>query len=479
MKLLQITVAIVLGLAVNVFAADEGWVDLFNGKDLTGWVQRGGKASYTVENGVLVGSSVVDTPNSFLCTEKNYDNFILELEFKCNPKLNSGVQVRSECFETEKKLNLNGKDKVIPAGRVHGYQIEIDMDPGKKRWWVGGIYDEARRAWLFPGALGGDGKAFTEQGARLAKQEDWNKFRVECIGSSIKTFLNGEQRAAITDSMTPTGLIGLQVHGVGKDKAKEGMKVCWRNIRIKPVAVGQACVANPVLCAANCCPAPMNTLTDDEKKAGWKLLWDGKTTNGWRSAKGPKFPEKGWEIKDGMLMVMPAGGKESDAGGDIITVDKYSSFELKAEFRLTPGANSGIKFFVDPELNKGPGSSIGLEFQVLDDSRHPDAKLGRDGNRTIGSCYDLIAAPKDKKVKEIGEWNEARIVSKGKHVEYYLNGVKTVEYDRGSKEFRELVAKSKYAKWPNFGELPSGHILLQEHGDQVWYRNVKIRVLPE
>jgi Domain of Unknown Function (DUF1080) len=227
--------AVLLAIALSLPASAAEWVDLFNGKDLKGWVQRGGKAVYKVEGGAIVGSTVVDTPNSFLCTEKEYGDFILEVEFKVDPQLNSGVQVRSECFETNKTIQAGGKEIKIPAGRVHGYQVEIDMDPAKKRWWVGGIYDEGRRAWLFPGILGGDKEAFTAQGAKIVKQGDWNKFRVEAKGNSIKTWLNGESRAEIKDDMTLKGLIALQVHGIGKDKTKENIKVSWRNVRLQPL----------------------------------------------------------------------------------------------------------------------------------------------------------------------------------------------------------------------------------------------------
>jgi hypothetical protein len=233
-------IPVLLGIAVllkgSVFAAEEGWGNLFNGKDLTGWVQRGGKAKYTVNDGVIVGSTVLNTDNSFLCTEKDYGDFILELDFKVHPSLNSGVQVRSECFETATTLTVGGKEIKIPAGRVHGYQVEIDMDPARKRWWTGGLYDEARRGWLYPGELGGSKETFTEQGTKLSKQREWNHFRVEAVGDSIKIFLNGEARAEIKDGMTRRGLIGLQVHSVGKDKEKEGITVQFRNIRLKPVS---------------------------------------------------------------------------------------------------------------------------------------------------------------------------------------------------------------------------------------------------
>ena len=183
-----------------------------------------------------------------------------------------------------------------------------------------------------------------------------------------------------------------------------------------------------------------------------------------------------------MASVEKSGGAEATNGGDIITTRDYRNFELSVDFRLTPGANSGIKYFVDPNLLKGDGSAIGLEFQLLDDERHPDSKMGRDGNRTIGSLYDLITArtlsdtdSPGKRVNAPGEWNRAVIVVRGKHVEHWLNGFKVVEYERGSPAFRALVARSKYAKWPNFGEWEQGPILLQDHGDRVDFRSIKLR----
>jgi hypothetical protein len=228
-------IAFTVLLTTSLLAAEDGWLKLFNGKDLTGWIQRGGKAKYEVKDGIIVGSTVPNTDNSFLCTEKDYADFILELEFKVDPKLNSGVQVRSECFDKPTTVKAGGKDIKIPAGRVHGYQVEIDMDPVRKRWWTGGIYDEARRGWLYPGDQGGSNEAFTADGAKLSKPGEWNRFRIEAAGDSIKTFLNGEPRAEIKDDMTRRGLIALQVHSIGKDEKKAGITVQFRNIRLKPM----------------------------------------------------------------------------------------------------------------------------------------------------------------------------------------------------------------------------------------------------
>ncbi len=223
-------------------------------------------------------------------------------------------------------------------------------------------------------------------------------------------------------------------------------------------------------------PSAHNTLTPAEQADGWRLLFDGTTTNGWRNAHAESFPDKGWAVRDGELVVLESGGGEAAHGGDIVTVDEYGDFELQLDFKLTPGANSGIKYFVTEKVGTpGRGSAIGLEYQLLDDERHPDAKMGIDGNRTVGSLYDLIAAPTDKNLRPVGEWNTARIVSKGRKVEHWLNGTKLIEFERGSDEFRKLVAGSKYKDFESFGEAASGHILLQDHGNTVHFRNIRIK----
>jgi len=232
-------------------------------------------------------------------------------------------------------------------------------------------------------------------------------------------------------------------------------------------------------------PAAPNTLTDAETSAGWRLLWDGKSSDGWRTPQSERFPVKGWEMTNGVLTVLPSSGGESGGGGDIITKQRFSNFELVVDFKIIEGANSGIKYFVQPNISPidkagkptAGGSAIGPEYQLLDDLRHPDAKLGRDGNRTLGSLYDLIPASTNKHPNPIGEWNTARIVVTGKHVEHWLNGEKILEYDRGSEKFRKLVAESKFKNIPDFVEWTDGYILLQDHGNRVSFRNVKIRVL--
>lgn len=425
------------------------WEEIFNGENLSGWTQKGGEAIYTIEDDVIVGTTLANTPNSFLCTEKTYGDFILEFDVLVDSRMNSGVQIRSESYPEYKD------------GRVHGYQIEIDPSD---RGWSAGIYDEARRGWLYPVDLNPDG-------LRSLKLDEWNTYRVECIGTSIKTWINGVACANLYDEMTDEGFIALQVHSIGKDPEHEGMVVKWKNLRIITENAEQYATETT---------APefsrlVNKLTIYEKEQNWKLLFDGSTPNGWRKIYGETFPENGWVIEDGVLTVLASDGAESENGGDIVTEQEYANFDLQLEFKITKGANSGIKYYVtESENNKG--SAIGLEYQILDDKVHPDAKLGNhEGSRTLSSLYDLIKASDMKRFYGVGVWNSARIVSSHGHVEHYLNGIKVLEFERGSEGYRQLVAESKYKIWENFGEAEAGHILLQDHGNEVSFRSIKIK----
>lgn len=218
-----------------------------------------------------------------------------------------------------------------------------------------------------------------------------------------------------------------------------------------------------LMTAVVCTSAAHNELTPDEKKAGWKLLFDGKTTQGWRGFKKQSFPERGWTVKDGELR-LEAGSK----AGDIITEDKFSEFDLTWEWKLPEGANNGIKYFILEER----GSAIGHEYQMI------DAKAGDASNPThkTASFYDVLA-PSEIPQKPPGEWNHSRVLVKGNHVEHWLNGKKVLEYELGSEEALAAVQKSKFKSVEGFGKRHNGHILLTYHNDPVSYRNIKIRPL--
>lgn len=434
----------------QVSFAQENWQSLFNGKDLKGWKQLNGQAKYEVKNNEIVGTTVLNQPNSFLVTEEVYGDFILELEFRLDAEMNSGLQFRSESKPDYQN------------GRVHGYQMEIDPSP---RAWTGGIYDEGRRDWLYP-------LEYNPEGKKAYKKGDWNKCRIECIGNVLRTWVNGIPTGYVVDNLTPKGFIALQVHSISKPE-EEGKQIRWRNIRIQTKNLKPSPPDN--IFVVNLVP---NTVSEQEKQQGVKLLFDGKTTTGWRGAHKEKFPEKGWLVEDGILSVVKSTGGESTNGGDIVTEEEFGAFDLQFEFKLTEGANSGVKYFVT-EQEKSSGSAIGLEYQILDDAVHPDAKQGVVGNRTLASLYDLIPSVKVQRgLRKIGEWNWGRIVVyPDNRIEHWLNGYKVVEYQRGTPIYQALVARSKYQQWDKFGMAEKGRILLQDHGDAVSFRSIRIRPL--
>jgi len=455
MRYLKLLLPLLLCCSGSVLFAQSGWTDLFDGKTLNGWKTATGSAKFSVEQGMIVGTSVPDSRNSFLITEREFDDFVLELDVRIDDTSNnSGIQIRSH-------FNPDGNNG---QGQVYGFQYEIDPSP---RSWSGGIYDEGRRDWLYPVSLNSQANTPMPVGS-------FNHVRIECIGNEVRTWLNGKPVAYVVDEMDKKGFIGLQVHAVSKPELA-GRKVFFKNIRIQTKNLSSIAPYPPGVFVVN---TVANSLNSYENMGGWKLLFNGKDSAGWVGAYKNVFPEKGWKIKDGLMSVISSEGKESANGGDIVTTNEYAAFDLSFEFKMTTGANSGVKYFVTLS-EKNTGSAIGLEYQILDDSLHPDAKLGRDGNRTLSSLYDLIPSKKQPRfIHTIGQWNTGRIiVFPNNHVEHYLNGVKVLEYERGSAAFRDLVAISKYKVWQNFGESPKGHILLQDHGDEVAFRSIKIRKL--
>ncbi|AZI26382.1 DUF1080 domain-containing protein [Pedobacter sp. G11] len=451
LKLKKYTTLALSLIGFSAFAQNSA--PLFDGKTLKGWKQVVGKATYTASNGMIIGTTVKDSPNSYLVTEKEYSDFVLEFDVKIDgADNNSGVQTRSHVDPS----GDGGK------GKVYGRQVEIDPS---ERAWSAGIYDEGRRLWLYPLSLHPEAKS-------LFKKDTFNHYKVECIGQETKTWLNGKPVAYVIDTLDQSGFIGLQVHGIGNNSNLEGKKVYFKNINIRTQNLKPTSFENGIF-QVNYTP---NTLSAYEKANGYKLLFDGQSSKGWKGAYKKGFPEKGWLVENGTMSVQPSDGGESTNGGDIVTEDQFAAFDLSFDFRLTEGANSGVKYFVTlSEGNKG--SAIGLEFQVLDDEKHPDAKLGKNGNRTLSSLYDLIKGKKDgNNTRKIGEWNTGRVVVyPDNRVEHYLNGIKTLEYMRGSEAFRALVAGSKYKDWKGFGEADKGHILLQDHGNRVSFRSIKIK----
>ena len=311
-------IAIFFMISPTTHAGDDGWTMLFNGKDFTGFKQLNGEAKYTVEDGMMVGTTKLKTPNSFMATEKTYGDFILEVDLLVDPSMNSGIQIRS----------LSNTD--YNNGRVHGYQVEIDP---AERAWSGGIYDEARRGWLYPLDV-------NQKGREAFKNGEWNHYRIEAIGNSIRTWINGIPCADLIDDMTAEGFIAFQVHGIGKPE-QEGKQIKWKNIKIKTENLVQSPWTDVFV--VNMVP---NYLSPQERAQGWRLLFDGKTTDGWRGAHKEAFPVGGWEVDNGELVVLSQGGAESQGGGDIVTLDEYSTFEFQTDFMLTEGANSGIKYLM-------------------------------------------------------------------------------------------------------------------------------------
>jgi hypothetical protein len=442
------TVALLAMSGVCIAAGDA--TPLFDGKTLNGWKPLGGTAEYRVVDGVIVGISKLEKVNSFLVTEDDYSDFVFEFDVRQDiGPTNSGVQFRSEA------------NRDWQNGRVHGYQA--DIDPSDKAW-SGGIYEEAQRGWFYTGDMNPAGKS-------LYKYGEWNHFRIEALGPRLRVWINGKPASDVIDDGHRSGFFGLQVHSV--DTAQEaGRSTSWKNLTVQTNVVKPAPPMGIFI--RNNLP---NDLDAEEKAQGWKLLWDGKTAKGWRSAAGGPFPEKGWSTTNGELAVAKQSG-----GGDIMTEAQFGAFELQMEFRTTEGANSGIFYLLTAAHDPASGAPLGLEYQILDDERHPDAKAGIDGNRTIASLYDIYPRAKLRTnvgVKPVvGAWQHARIVCrKDGSVEHWLNGVKVLEFNRHSADYRAHVAQSKFKSTAGFGEAERGHILLQDHGDAVSFRSIKIREL--
>lgn len=443
-------VMLALSTSATVAVAAGKGTPLFDGKTLQGWKQLGGNADYAVVDGTIVGTSKPDKVNSFLVTEKSFTDFILDFDVRQDVgPTNSGVQFRS----------LSTPD--FENGRVHGYQA--DIDPSDKAW-SGGIYEEAQRGWFYTGDMNPASKP-------LYKFGEWNHFRIEMIGKHMRVWINGKPSSDVIDDGHDQGFFGLQVHSISSAE-EAGRTTTWKNLVVQTKDLKRAPPMGILI--RNNLP---NNLDPEEKAQGWRLLWDGKTTKGWRGADSDAFPAKGWNTADGELAVVSKGG-----GGDIMTTEEFGAFELQMEFKVSAGANSGIFYYLTSPHDPASGAPLGLEYQILDDERHPDAKLGTNGNRTLASLYDIY--PRTTLRTNVGikpvvdAWQHARIVALADgSVEHWLNGTKVLEYNRKSDDYKAHVAASKFRNTPDFGTAAKGRILLQDHGDAVSYRSIKIRPL--
>jgi 3-keto-disaccharide hydrolase len=230
-------------------------------------------------------------------------------------------------------------------------------------------------------------------------------------------------------------------------------------------------------------PAEPNELTAAELNAGWRLLFDGRTLVGWRGLGYDTVPRAHWVVEDGTIKKIASGkvptlpdGQPLN-GGDLMTVDTYGDFELTWEWKVTPGANSGVKYNVSEELSMAQApnhAALGFEYQILDDDRHEDGKLP---THRAGALYDLIAPSAAKHLRAVGEWNQSRVIFRGRHGEHWLNGRKILEFELGTARMDSLLAKSKYKSIAGFGDRRKGHIVLQDHGDEVYFRSIKVREL--
>ena len=422
---------------------DNGWLPLFNGRNFEGWKQSGRENLFDIENGEIVASINEGVAFSYLVTDKTYSDFVLEFELLIDNELTGGIFFGS---------TVHGAD-------VKGYQHKLYP---QSPIWNNGIYDGAGKRWLYTQAL-------AQQGKTAYKMGEWNLYRIECIGNRIRTWVNNKPVAYIIDQNNISGHIVLQIDPVHTNEAK-GKQIRWRNIKIKtqqldPVLSADTYVVNRV----------PNTLSGPEEEQGWKLLFDGKSTRGWVNVYNPSaFPDEGWIVEDGMICAVPNRPGARVKGTDIVSTEKFKAFDLQFEFSYAEGANSGVKYALG---NGGP--AVGLEYQILDDKRHPDANGGKLGNRRLSSLYDLIPADRlGELTNGPGNWNYGRIVvSPDNRVEHWLNGVKVVEYERGSGIYHVLVAHSKYAEFEGFGIVEESPVLLQYHQDEVKFRSIKIKKL--
>jgi|GEM_PF-233207 len=405
--------------------AGEGFVDLFNGKDLTGWVARGGKCTFEVKDGEIVGTCVKGSPSTYLSTERDdFGDFVATAELKWEVDGNTGVMFRA-------KVKNDGKKET-----VYGPQAEME-DEGKGRGWSGGIYGQSCGGYYYPVWLA-DKRHVAARAAQ--KRGEWNRITIQCEGEVMKTWLNGVPVSHVVNGEFMKGFFGLQVHSGSKGQIR------FRNLRVKEL----------------------------KQKAKGKVglhgvpLFDGKTLAGWRGYKMEGLP-KSWEVRDGSIF---CNGKDKT---NLITEKKYTNFELTGEWKISKGGNSGILLRV-AEVTPWASSS-GLEIQVID---HADGWKEVNGSsiglgQAAGALYAVYPS-KNAAIKKAGEWNTVRVRIVGSKIQLHQNGVELVDADMESKDWKKRVAASKFKDSEHFNQHATGHIALQNYqGAGVWYRNLRIR----
>ncbi|QHW00071.1 3-keto-disaccharide hydrolase [Spirosoma endbachense] len=415
------------GLPATAQKSEGDWEILFNGKDFTGWKHLNGNHKVEVKDGMIVGTVVPGEPNGFLCTEKEFGDFILELDVSIDTTMNnSGIQFRS--LSTLDYLNY----------RLHGYQMEVDPKPQR---WSGSIYDEARRGWLYTTELNLPSKT-------AFKNNAWNHYRIECFGTSNRTWVNDVAVSHLIDDETLKGMIGLQLHSNNpNDPIPPGNhQIRFKNIRIKTRNIKPSPPDDIFI--VNLIP---NDLSEAEKRAGYGSLFDGKTAQGLTGASNSKFPDSDWVIEQGTLTIKESKRNEKKS---VFLKNPYAAFELKFEFRLAEGADSGVKYL----LSKAEENAEGLEFQIQDDMLPGNVPRGKDLT-ALGSVKGLAESKQTIFSKRrIGLWSNAMIrVYPDNRVEHWINGFKMADYKGKPHE--------------------KGFLMLENNGLSVSYRSIKIKEL--
>lgn len=381
------------------------WELLFNEQNLNNWETRNGTAEYTIEDKELVGTAKLNTPNTFLCPKKMYDNFILKLELKVDQPLNSGIQIRSNSIPT------------YYNGAVHGYQVEVDPSP---RAFSGGIYDESRRGWIYP-------LCENSEGRKGFKNDEWNEYRIEAIGSSIQVWVNGIQTANLRDDLTAKGFIGLQVHSIGKDSSMVGKTIRWRNIKIATTNLEKLQTPDdgktPEI---NLVP---NQLSDREKENGY-------------------------------ISYLNESAKIQLGEGESIGFESVENFDLKFEFNLSKNSTGGIEYFSNEKNEK-------CIFQIIDNDSL--SKEEQKGNQSLASLkgitpsLNLCVPGRHRDFRGLGNWNTGRIIVHNGKIEHWMNGYKMVE-----KEISKLNLN-----W----EKGTHQISIFNHMGDVNFRSIRLKKL--